>query len=231
MHKHHFDNTSYQDELIDRSHDPDINPWGNTAPRPQHRWSWYHFLFIVMVAAIVIGLPLLLYHFRYSPARVMEDAVWQYEKILNGDTHFVESMVPPEYWETLSNKSGHEKSVEITKAKQGTNLLLAEYEQKYTEYKLQLEIIDEPAICSFKTHTAALARYGISPHTIGDCYQLTLQATIADFYQNTYLSKEAVYAIEIDDRWYLFYLEPDDRESFTFLLDYELFDYFSKVRR
>lgn len=200
-------------------------PWANGFHGPSFGWNWKKALMIAGIVAAIVGLVLLLLYFRYRPARVPEDAVWQYERILNGETQFVKNLAPDQYWNHISAKNGSSKSSEIKDAQEEAHSLYRALLSTYIDCKVHLDVVsqEEIQLSGNKGLTTFLKNYGIDHKTVEACRQLSVQATLVLSDNSGAQVIETYFAIQMDGCWYLICQSATPGSGYFFLFDHAPF--------
>lgn len=189
------------------------------------KWDRQFSLLLIAMVVVLVGFVLLLLHFRYSPAQIPEDAVWQYEKFLNGEASFTESMAPDQYWNYLSKKNDQSKAEAIENVKESAKDLYERPPLSSGKYDFQFEILNQKSVSSSecKSLIKALTKRGVDPDTVGTCKAFSVQITLVDYNDRSYKNTLELYAVQIGEYWYLLYLDHNNWYDYHFLVEDDYF--------
>lgn len=209
-----------------------INSKGYSSPfhaKPPFRTGglsdgWKRALIIIGIVVTIVAFIWLMLYFRYRPARVPEDALWQYEKILNGETAFAKNQAPAQYWTYLGQLNNTSAKIELKKAEDKWYSSVRALKNTYKDYRISLDIVDQQPMnaANNKLLMSCLRNKGIVAADVGDCQQLTVLATITTSSNRGAQITKTYYAVQINGVWYLLY-QPLPSTEYLFVVNHTIF--------
>lgn len=208
------------DEPANCSYVSNDTPWDREVTFSKLKWTRICWVIVAFLLVVAIGLQVLFY-IRYSPAELLEDTVWQYEKLLNKEKHFARNMAPDQYWEHRSQLNDRSKAKEISEAVEKAKELHENHSWSYRKYKFELKILNQRDVYpgTQELLVEALVKRGIDPATVGTCKELSVHLTVVDYNDQSGTKELKLYAVEIGDYWYLMYENSKSREDYCFLVE------------
>ena len=209
-----------------------INSKGYSTPfhtKPSFRTGglsdgWKRALIIIGIVVTIVAFVWLMLYFRYRPARVAEDALWQYERVLNGETTFAKNQAPAQYWTYLGKRNNTSANLELKKAKDEWYGSVRALKNTYKDYRISLDIVDQQPMnaADNKMLMACLRNVGIVAADVGGCQKLTVLTTITTSSDRGAQITETYYAVQINGVWYLLY-QPLPSTEYRFVVNRTIF--------
>ena len=195
-------------------------------PPKRRRFPWPIIVICGVIQEIVaIVLILSVVQQLYAaPAFTPKDAVYKYQSFLNGHVEITYNLAPHGYWQ-YESKYGDSLEEEIAEAADDASRIFSAWRYRYDGYRVTLTIKEsEPMELSDNQGLSQYLYYqGVNPGHVQACERLTIRADLHGGERDKVVTGR-MYAIQIDNAWYLVSCTGTEGSIYNFVVDYFLYN-------